>query len=237
MKQKDQGIVLKKIPYSENSLILTFFCREAGLKTFLFQGGKKKKGNSLFPLRVIELEYYARNDSTLAKLSNIDTAIHTTSNLTHPIKSALLFFFAEMLQNLLHYDQKDEAFFLFLATEFHAFDVNPYQANYPIWFMLELTKWLGVEPQVESESSSFFEGENGLITDSSPATSQKIIASGEHIQALAFMLKNSKEKAMQLPLTAAIRNKAVRSLLHYFSLHFSSFSSLKSLEVLEEVWS
>lgn len=42
MKTKDQAILLRKINYSETSLILTLLCRQSGLRTFIFQGGKKK---------------------------------------------------------------------------------------------------------------------------------------------------------------------------------------------------
>jgi DNA repair protein RecO (recombination protein O) len=68
MKKTDSGILLKRIPYSETSLVLTIFTLLEGKKSFLFQGAKKKKGNVLLPLSPIELTYFQRDDSQLAKI-------------------------------------------------------------------------------------------------------------------------------------------------------------------------
>ena len=235
MKAKDQGILLRKIPYSENSLIVTFFCRNNGLKSFMFQGGKKKKGNLLFPLSIIEFEYYSRSDSSLGKITDIAPDFIAQSSITHPIKSTLLFFFAEILQQTIRQEEKEEAFFLFLAAEIHEFDLAPFEANYAIWFLLELTKWLGIEPEAQSPNASHLDGTNGRIFDI-PETTEKLIATGAHVSFLSQMLFLSKDKSLSIPSNGKIRKQAMTTLLTYYKIHMDGFTFPKSLEVLDEVW-
>ena len=59
-----EGIVLSKVDYSETSIILKLLTEKEGVKSFIFQGAKRKnkKGNIISPLAILSVEYYQRND-------------------------------------------------------------------------------------------------------------------------------------------------------------------------------
>lgn len=236
MKQKDQAILIRKTNYSESSLILSLFCRNAGVRSFIFQGGKKKQGNILFPLSVLEIEYYSRNESDLGKITSISPEFIFSSIHTHPYKSASVFFLAELLQKVVRQEsEKDEDFFLFLASEIHELDTAPFEANYPLWFLLELTKWIGIEPQCSSSDAQYFNHKEGIITDV-PEKNELSIESGDHIAIISKFLHSTKDQSLRLPLNGQMRNKLLRTMLNYYSEHVQGFSFPKSLEVLEEVF-
>ena len=57
---KTKGIVLRKVDYSETSIILSVLSPNDGVKSFIYQGAKrkKKKGNLITSLAQISIEYY-----------------------------------------------------------------------------------------------------------------------------------------------------------------------------------
>ena len=90
-----EGIVLHKVNYSETSLILKVFTLQNGLQSFIFQGAKRKgkKGNLISPLSIIQINYFQRQDSDLAKISEIESEISYKTIPFDPIKSGIVFFY------------------------------------------------------------------------------------------------------------------------------------------------
>ena len=69
---KDKAIVLSKINYSENSLILKAFTLNNGIKTGLVKGGKKLNKSNIFEAgNLVALEWKGRNEDVLG-LFNCD---------------------------------------------------------------------------------------------------------------------------------------------------------------------
>jgi DNA repair protein RecO (recombination protein O) len=236
MKHTDQAIVLRRTNYSESSLILSLFCRKNGLRTFIFQGAKKKHGNILLPLSIIEFEYYSRSESDLAKISSISPELVFSDIPNHPFKSATVFFIAELLQKVLKHEQEaEEDFFLFLAAEIHELELAPFEPNYPLWFVVELTKWLGIEPRVVAADATYFDTKEGVLT-TTPETNHSHILHGDHILRITQMYVFHKDKALAIGLNGKTRNQLLRILLGYYAEHTFGFTYPNSLEILEEVF-
>jgi DNA repair protein RecO (recombination protein O) len=235
MKHKDYGILLKKIPYSENSFVIQLFCKSLGLKSLIFQGGKKKKGNALYPMALLEIEYFLRPDSELGKMSNFHFEFLPQTFFSMPIKSSLLFFFVEILQQSIRHEEKDEALFVFLTQEICYFDEQDLKPNYALWWVLELSKYFGICPQASSVNSSFIDSYNGEIVET-PDFSEKISASGEHVQLIAKLLLMNKETALAQKSSHDCRKKCMYLLMDYFQLHIDGFKRPSSLEIIENLW-
>ena len=94
MKYSEQGIIITRFSYSETSVMLKVFTKEHGLKSFLFQGAKKKKGVVLLPLSPIEFTCYQRDESHLAKMTDA-TLFYTFETIPfNPIKSTVIFYYS-----------------------------------------------------------------------------------------------------------------------------------------------
>jgi DNA repair protein RecO (recombination protein O) len=236
VKDNDQGILLHKINYSESSLILHLFCRKYGMRKFLFQGGKKKHGNILVPLAIVEIEFYVRLDSELAKLTSCASEIVLNQITQNPYKSAVAFFVAELLQRTLKEDvQVEEDFFLFLAAEIHELELAPFQANYPVWFLLEFMRWQGIEPKWLASDAQFFYFHEGQLT-ASPMSLLHADATGNTVGLLNELAQLGKDKCLAFPLNGVMRNQLIRLLLRYINVHFTGLGFPKSLDVLEETF-
>jgi DNA repair protein RecO (recombination protein O) len=236
VKDNDQGILLHKINFSESSLIVSLYCRKLGMRKFLFQGAKKKQGNILVPLSLVEFDYYGRTDSQLAKISSCAPEIVLNQLTSSPYKRAVAFFLSELLHRTLKEDQpNEEAFFLFLAAEIHELEFAPFQANYPLWFLLEFMRWQGIEPHWMTQPVRFFYFTEGQLT-SSPIGFQHADAEGEHVELINALAGMSKDKCLAHPLNGQTRNQLIRLLLRYYNTHFPGLGFPKSLDVLEETF-
>jgi len=86
---KTRGIVLRKIDYSETSIILQVLTPTEGVKSFIFQGAKrkKKKGNIISSLALISIEFYQRGDSDMAKISAVEPLVIYNTITFDPYKT------------------------------------------------------------------------------------------------------------------------------------------------------
>lgn len=234
MKKTDTGFLLKRIPYSETSLVLTIFTLSEGKKSFLFQGAKKKKGNVLMPLSPIELTYFQRDDSQLAKISETQL-LHTFESVPfHPIKSTIVFFEVEVLQSILHEGVKDEQLFRFIESELCWLDNPVSLTNYPIYWMLELTKYLGFFPLKPDNKTPFLDLENGLFLGSAPLhTNYK---NGIEVEWLSEFVNLSKEEILAIDLPKKHRKNCLSILIEFYKFHIPNFNLKDSIAIIESIW-
>ena len=234
MKTAEKGIIINRISYSETSLILKIFTLEHGLKSFLFQGAKKKKGIVLLPLSPIEFTYYQRDDSQLAKINDA-TLIHTFCEIPfHPIKSTILFFKVEVLSNVLHEGVKDQQLYEFILQELIWLDENNQYANYPIYWLLSLSNYLGFYPLKIDKRAPYFDLENGLFSESTPNTFS--YKTGYEVELLHELIGKDQETILKTKLTKEIRKKIVSILLQYFAQHIPNFNHINTIDVIETIW-
>lgn len=230
MKLVLNGILLSKIDYSESSLILKFFTREEGLVSFLFQGGKKKKGNALFPLSKAEINCYKRSDSSLSKISSIDISTVNQELFFDPIRSSIIFFVAEICTLTIKNEEEDLALFQYLEKEIDFIQRTKEFTNYPIYFLLAYSKYLGFYPQ-NSPKALFFDLEEGEFTTGKPI-GHKYIAD-DSIVTLNYLVNLSAPEILAYPIPKKQRKMMLSNLLAYYKYHQSGFKELKSIQVLE----
>lgn len=234
MKKTDSGILLKRIPYSETSLVLTVFTLSEGKKSFLFQGAKKKKGNVLLPLSPIEITYFQRDDSQLAKISET-SLLHIFESIPfHPIKSTILFFEVEVLQTILHEGVKDEPLFRFIESELCWLDQSSSLTNYPIYWLLELTKYLGFFPLKSTNKTPYFDLENGLFLGSAPFHAN--FKNGIEVEWLSEFVNCTKEEILASELPKKHRKICLSILIEFYKFHIPNFNLKDSIAIIESIW-
>ena len=76
---KTNAIVLKRIPYSDTSLICHLFTKDRGKVTILAKGTRRPKksiGALLEPINRIQLQYYHKNSRDIQILKDADFIQH-----------------------------------------------------------------------------------------------------------------------------------------------------------------
>lgn len=234
MKSVQTGILLKKLNYSETSLILHFYTLDDGFKPFLFQGGKKKKGNILHPLSIVEIESYQRPESELGKISSISPQPVLQSIPLHPIKGGLAFFLTELIAQCLKSSDSDQRMFGFLIDEIVWLDKESEITNYPIWFLIKFADLLGFAPHILEENPLYFDLEEGELTRFLPKG--HVYAKDETIPILEELLSKQKDEFMTYKIQKKTRKQLIDNLIDYYKQHISNFKTPKSLEVMQTVF-
>lgn len=236
MQVQTSAIVISSLKYGDNGLIVKCYTQNSGIESFILKNafsGKNKKSSIFTTLNQIKIIYDSKKNSSLNYLKESDTEIYYQSLYSNPIKTTIILFLGEILNSVLQEEEANSAMFEFLNNALNQFDskTSAY-ADFHLWFLLNLTKYLGFYPNF-SGKSEFFDLESGISTNdySSGFVIQKeeLISFSDLIQMNFSELNTSKFNQIQ-------RKKLLEILIRYYELHISDFRRPKSLEVLYSVF-
>ena len=232
MKIVENGILIQRAPYSETSILVTLLTELHGLSTFLFQGGKKKKGNLLFPMAHVEFTYYRRNDSSLGKMTEVNLATVSRNIPFDPVKSGIAFFMAELIQQIVKPGHAENQLYLFLKNEVRWLDESEELTNYPIWFFGELSRQSGIVPSVEAEHPTVLDF-SGKLSTIRPLNGD--YAEGSWVHWMETALEGKKSLFLSMNIPKEERLQCFDAWIRYFRSHLSGFRELKSVDIIREV--
>ncbi|QRX63142.1 DNA repair protein RecO [Dysgonomonadaceae bacterium zrk40] len=239
MLHKTQGIVLSTIPYSDTYSITQLFTRDFGRVSYLLprsKGRKSKINISLFaPLTLLWLEVEHKPLRDLQRIRDATRQFPLYEINSQMAKISLTFFLSELLTRLLHESDHNELLFDYLKNSLETLEATEKGvANFHLAFMLGLTRFMGISPNMEGAGNNrFFDLMNGEFTSYAPLHSHYL---NREQSAYLQLLKRMHYGNMHLfHLSRSQRNKIVDSLLEYYRLHTYDFPPLKSLDVLREL--
>ena len=233
-----KGIVFSALKYGEADLIVKCFTEKSGLKTYLLRGVlKSKKGKlkaSLFqPLTQLEIVANHKDKGTLeymreAKLFQPYQSLHT-----NVLKSTVVMFLSEVLRNAVKEEEPNESLFEFLETSLTWFDMHDKTANFHLFFLLKLTKYLGFYPDDTFRGEPIFNLLDG--TFQTVETNNDCI-SDENVEVLKQLLGTDFDSLSTIKLNQTNRSRFLLMLLNYYEIHLQGFKKPKSLTVLNEIY-
>ncbi len=230
MKKVDEAIFLHRTNYSESSLILSMYTRDSGLRKFIFKGGKKKAYN-LYPLSLSEITYYGRKESELLQITAAEP-MERYLFPTDPVRSTIAFFAVEVLRKCIHEGERDNRLYDFIIRLISELEGGENIHTFPIRMLIELSDFLGFKPLLEEPESDVFHLSEGRINRRNALASD--VERGEHIVLISRLLH---DPLQHIKPDRDTRDKALESLLKYYSLHQPGMASIKTLSIVKEVLS
>ncbi len=220
--------------------MLRCYTKEAGLQGYMINSLKSKKAiikpSMLLPLTQLHLVASKKGKGSLERIKEAKVLASYTSLPFNPIKNAVGLFLAEVLYRTLKEEQSNPAKFEFIQTTCQLLDeVEPLPAHFHLSFMVAFSRYLGFYPELSSASTGrYFDKLEGVFLTQQPLHPHYLNA--ETSQALKGLLsiKMTDEKA---PLTKPVRKALLAEMLEYYRLHVDGFGKLKSVDVLEELFS
>ena len=220
MVSKTNGIVLNYIKYKETSIISKIYTKEFGLKSYLINGVRTKKGkfniSSFQPLSLLELVVYENKNSQIGRIKELkfDKIYFTNHHVQKKISICL--FISEVLLKLITFQVPDKNQFNFVRNSLIELDkiVENYE-NFHIIFLIKFSKYLGFEISNISDFSNI-KFENELVIS---FLSEIIIS----------------EYSSNIKSTSSVRNKALEIIIVYFrektelNINFNSNRILKNI--------
>jgi len=226
MHYQTKGIVLSKVKYAESSIICKIYTSEFGTQSYIVNGVRKKKGNSGYyqVLNLLDLNVYNKNGKDLHRIKEVKMS-RVYANIPFDVyKSSIALFIAEVLSKCLKEEIDNRDLFLFLEESLIHLDENEFDSQFHIRFLVSLSQYLGIFPNVEDHGLKYFDLLNGEFTNSTEQ--HKHYSTNTEDIYLAFNHNKVKNK-----------REILNILLEYYSLHIEGFNAIKSKDVLEKVLS
>lgn len=233
-----KAIVFSAIKYSEADLIATCFTEEAGLKTYMLRNIlKSKKGKlkaSYFqPLTQLELVANHKDRGNMEYLREAKVFYPYKSLHTNVVKSSLVMFLAEMLKNCIREEEKNIGLYKFLESSLIWLDENDHIANFHIYFLLELSNYLGFYPDASMSQLPFF---NVLEGNFQARDTDDYCLEGSYIEDFKGFFKVELETLSIISLTKKNQQDILNLILSYYQLHIQGYRKPKSLAVLTQIF-
>ena len=225
MVAKTKAIVFSALKYKDSSLIVTCYTLDYGVQSYILHHILKSKKGKLNPayfqvLSQLEIQVTHKQNKTLHKISEVKLNHTYTSLQTNIYKSTVALFLAEILHNSLKEEEQNIELYNYLETALLWFDINDFNANFHLLFLLKLSQHLGIYPDKnELEQNFFYHEKNRAKID------QLKTLFGVNFDELHLIKYNSQ-----------MRQDILNEILQYFNVHLGVFKKPKSLKILHEVF-
>lgn len=231
------AIVLSKLKYNDNDLIVKCFTQQKGIVSYILKGvlkSKKNKRIAFFQLLTqldIETDFKANRSLQYVK----DLKNHTLYSSIHQnvYKSAIAMFISDVLANALKEEEQNEALFSYIEAALNWLDISQDYSNFHLLFLLKLTKYLGFYPDTTHMDLSYFNLVEGAF-DFNKTHEQFIL--GEDLDHFKTLLGTNFDALDAIKMSSNQRQRFLIILLKYYELHLIGFKKPKSLQILNEVF-
>lgn len=239
MEDKNQGFVLQSIRYGDSSLIVRMYTLNYGLQSYMVKGvkGKGSRNRVAFfqPMTFLRFVQSGKpSPSGLAFLKDPEVlyAYQSVPNVLN--KSAILMYLSELLSHTLTQQERNESLFQFVFQSMVWLDlVETGYANFPLYFTLEISRFLGFYPKSDYMEQSLFDMMEGQFVMSQPP--HQYYFDREASRVFSLLLNRNIDDLSSLSLNGIQRNALLDGIITFMRLHAPVLKGLQSHEVLKEV--
>lgn len=221
MMEKTKAVVLHTLRYADSKNIVTMFTESHGALSFMVRVPKNRRSVMqnvlLSPLSLLEIDLDYQESSRLQRLIDVRVDEPYGSLPYNPMKQTIALFLSEFLYYSLREEQSNPDLFSYLVNSLLWLDARTEQyANFPLTFLIRLSRFLGIWPDTEEAQKTLRQGEDSLV----PLILRMDFAT-------MHLFHFSREQ----------RQRLLEVLNDYYRLHVPHFPELKSMAILREVLS
>jgi len=233
MKYSGRAIALSYIKYGESSIIAKVFTEEKGLQGFIIKGVRNKKSKkkpglfqALQLLNINATYLPKKNLQYLTYISLLNSQMQEGINMK---KNFISLFVAEVISKILHENEVDRPLFQFLWNLKNTLaESNEVDPNFPILFMINLSKHMGFYPLNKEENSTYFNLELGEFTNNARQLNYYINQENSHY----FKALLNKQK---ITIPYVNRNQLLLDLIDYYKLQHHELKNMTSHLIIESL--
>ena len=233
------AIVLSKIRYKDNDIIVKLFTKEYGAISFIVKGSQNSKKNKIKyvyfqELTILEIQFNYNLKRDLQYIKDIEIKHSYTSSHTDLVKVSVIMFLSEVLSNVITHQKRDIQLYNYIEESLIWYDINKSNTYFHMIFLIELTRYLGFYPDMLSNNFKYFNLEGGSYEKSK--TSEYSIT-GDSLN-LFNQILGIKFDSNPLPaLNSKDKMEIINIILTYYKLHINNFKPIKSLEIVKNIFS
>ena len=234
-----RALVINSIKQGETSSIVSCYLEEIGYKSFLVKGlyGSKKSRFSkahFFPLNIINIHYSFNKSKNLGFIKEVKSEVLFSSIHSNVQKSSVIVFLSEILNSIFKEElEVNQDLFDFLINSLIWYDNVIECNNYHIKFLIELSKYIGFQPNIINENDLYFCLESGTTSNIKPISGS---IDGEDLKLFRKFLGMKFEDLNTMSISRESRATILKKIIDYYSLHLQMFKTPKSINVFAEVF-
>jgi DNA repair protein RecO (recombination protein O) len=233
-----EAIVLSKIKYKENDLIVKCFTAFFGTRSYLIRGAlKNRKGPfraAYFqPLSMISIEAEHKDIRSLQYLKDLKILSHFDTIHRDIEKSTVALFLSEVLGNLLNEDSPDPQLYEMLSSALNWFDHQERCGYFHLLLLIKVMRYLGCSPEEDNSDFEYFNMESGRFMDSHQESN---CISGSVVSDLKTILGMQFDNSTGWKLPAVRKQALLKLILDYLERHVPGFRKPKSVVILNQVF-
>lgn len=239
MLNKCKAIVIKTVDYSETSVVLTCYTDLYGVQTYMVNGVRSKKGSirpsQLLPLTLLEVEVYHQQNKNMQRIKELRCTPALKQLHFDVIKSAIGIFTAEIIYKIIKEEnQPDEALFGFLFSSIQLLDIQTQVVNFPVYFLLQLSRYMGFWPKGSyTELTNSFDWNEGEFKNYDPLNPSHIDPPLSKM--ISDLLQSDFESFHQISIGYKDRTDILNYLILFYQNHTDTLHEVKSHKILAEV--
>ena len=237
---KARGIVLHTVKYGDSSMVVQMLTDVCGRQSYMVQGVRSTRGRGsklalLQPLFPLEYEGLESSRMDLHRLRDMHSGLLLRSIPYDVRKSTIALFIAEVLYRLVEEREANEPLFEFVWGSIEALDaLQDGVANFHLWFLSNLSHFLGFRPGNNYTHGDYFDMREGLFTPILPLHNNSLTP--EFASLFSDLLHADIITLSSILLNRNQRVELLNRLVEYYSLHLDNIGRVRSIAILQEVF-
>lgn len=232
-----KALVLSKIKYNDNDLIVKCYTAVSGVKSYVIKNALKSKKGKLKPayfqlLTLLEIEAEHKDNRNLHYFKEVRLYKPYETLHTSIFKSTVVLFLAEILAMILNEEEANRPLFEYLETTLLWFDAVEKTGTFHQQFLMGLTKFLGINPDTSNAFLPYFNLEHGNFQHQNGGH----CVTGSKLELLKPFLGTKFDTTLSLELNSTQKHELLNMILDYFKLHLHVFKHPQSLSVLNQIY-
>ena len=240
MYEKLKGIVLNTIRYSDKHNIVHIYTDGRGLMSFAVPQGNtsaaRMRNAMMLPLSLIDLEASVRPGRDLALMREVRRNFTMATVYSDPVKNAIAMFISELLTHVIQEPEGNDAMFRYIEQSVQLLEQLPSGvANFHICFLYHLGGHLGIQPNVESYRQGYwFDMTDGVFTPSTIQGHQHL--QPQEAQVIYLLSRMTFSNMAVFRFSREERNRMLDLIISYYRLHNAAIGTLRSPDILKQLF-
>lgn len=234
-------IALRTVKVNDSRNLLSVWSDEYGRMSVVMPSGNSREARCrralTSPLSLFEAVADVRADRDVVTVRDLMPLPQSPGMNLSPMRVAGAAFIAEALDVLLRRSEADPALsaFLFDALAFYGEADSRSAANFIVFFFFHLARFLGIVPELEGEvANKVIDLREGRVVSSVPLHGDYL--AGADFRTAIALSRVPLRRCGLINIARFERRRALDVILHYYEMHLASLESLKSLEILRQIF-
>lgn len=245
MTHKTKGIILRTVKYGETSIIATVYTELFGIQSYIVKGvrqtSKRSSAKAIYfqPAAMLEMVVYHNELKTLNFIKDYEWAYLFQNVLFDVIHNTVALYIVELLQHSLKQPEANPQLFYMAEDTLKQLDKanTNLTANLPLYYSLHLAAELGFKIQGKFASETpFLDLQEGQFVAEKPKHSY--LLEDQLARATSELLSvNFYNDLENIHFSRDLRKRLLVAYQNYLALHVQDFGEIKTLPVLQQIFS